>query len=103
MNVISKKVYQAFCRSHGRLSDEGFFDVWHKTCVHARWTCFADVRTSLPKTDVPGNDRLIFDVRGNRYRIVVAVLYARPGGNGVLWIKWVGTHSEYDKIAPLTI
>ncbi len=43
----------------------------------------------------PERGRIVFDIRGNRYRLVVVVRYAPPG---TVWIRWLGTHRQYDKI-----
>ncbi len=71
---------------------------WYRIAERADWSCFADVRADFPSADQLG-ERLIFNIKGNHYRLVVAVDYP----DRVILVKWVGTHAEYDRIDPRTI
>ena len=57
------------------------------------WKSFQDVRARYPATDKVG-DRYVFDIGGNRYRLIVKINFAV----GVVAVRWFGTHAEYDKI-----
>jgi mRNA interferase HigB len=70
-----------------------------KTLRQANWTSFEDVRKAYPPSRSIRGDRVIFNVKGNEYRVVAAMDYRRKG----VFIKFVGTHAEYDKIDPETI
>lgn len=59
----------------------------------ACWRSFNDIRQCYPATDKVGK-RYVFDIRGNRYRLVAAVDFEA----GVVRVRWFGTHAEYDKI-----
>ena len=59
----------------------------------------ADVRTQFNSVDYVGNDCFVFNIRGNRYRLIVAVLFSIR----TVYIKFVGTHTAYDKIDAKTI
>ena len=48
-------------------------------------------------------DRLVFNVKGNEFRIIATIKYATPTAEGRLWIKWVGDHREYDRIDHATV
>ena len=65
---------------------------WFRVADQANWEKFADVRRDFPRADAVG-DRIVFDVGGNRYRLVVRIDYVRKG----VLIRWVGTHAEYDR------
>lgn len=57
------------------------------------WTSFQDVRDRYPKADKVG-DRYVFDIGGNRFRLIVKINFAA----GVVAVVWFGTHADYDKI-----
>lgn len=70
---------------------------WYDTAEDADWQTLADVRVDYPKTDfVKANngDKLIFDIGGNKYRLVCRIEFGKPG----LLILFVGTHAEYDRL-----
>ena len=74
-------------------------DAWFDEVRKADWKNAADVRQSFATVSIVGPDRLVFNIRGNRYRLVVAVDYARSA----VWIKWIGTHDDYDDIDVRTV
>lgn len=54
----------------------------------------ADIRRSYATASIVSADRVVFNVKGNDYRLVVAVDFEKS----IVWIKWIGTHRDYDKI-----
>lgn len=72
---------------------EGQLRAWYSSTDKADWSSFADVRANHPSADQVG-EKLVFNIAGNRVRLVVAIDYVRKG----VLVKWVGTHAEYDKI-----
>jgi mRNA interferase HigB len=60
----------------------------------AKWRSSADVRGHYATASIISADRIVFNIKGNDYRLVVAVDF----GRSIVWIKWLGTHREYDKI-----
>ena len=97
MRLIAWRILGEFC-ANGHTELEPTLRIWYKTAELADWKSFADVRRSFPATDLVG-DRLIFNIRGNRYRLVCAVNFEAR----VVLVKWIGTHAEYDRIDPETI
>lgn len=69
-------------------------DAWHNEVKHAQWKKPDDIREQFPRASIVGNNRAVFRIRGNKFRIVVVVKYTI----GNVYIKFVGTHAEYDKI-----
>ena len=67
---------------------------WYKRTCNADWTCFADIKKTFNTVDYVGKDRYVFDIKGNNYRIVAIVLFV----NKKVYMRFVGTHEEYDKI-----
>lgn len=66
---------------------------WYGEAKNARWERWADVRSRYPSADLVG-DHIVFNIRGNHYRLIVAVDWARRS----LFIKWFGPHAAYDKM-----
>ena len=60
----------------------------------SEWTCFADVRKTFGSTDSVGNQHYVFNIKGNRYRLVVVIKFTIR----FIYIRFVGTHDEYEKI-----
>ncbi len=97
MRIISRKTLQDFWRKHS--DPEGPLRAWHAEVEGALWRGPADVRRRYGTADFLPGDRIVFDIRGNAYRLVVAVRYPFH----VVYIRFVGTHAEYDRIDATTI
>ena len=67
---------------------------WYKRTTKANWKNFADIKQPFNTVDYVGNDRYVFDIKGNNYRIVAVVLFI----NRKVYMRFVGTHEEYEKI-----
>lgn len=97
MRVISRKPLKDFAKKHAQAKSP--LDAWYREAKAASWKNFADIRAHFGSADVVAGNRVIFDIGGNKYRLVVKVAYQI----GVLYVKFIGTHKEYDKIDPTTI
>lgn len=97
MHVISHKKLRDFYERYpdAKVSIERWYDI----AKSAEWTCFADIKRDFNSVDSIGNQRYIFNVKGNNYRIVVVVQFVIKR----IYIRFVGTHAEYDKIDCKTI
>ncbi len=69
-------------------------DAWFDEAKKARWTSTAAVKRSYATASIVSAERIVFNVKGNAYRLVVAVDFEK----GIVWIKWIGTHEDYDRI-----
>lgn len=69
-------------------------DAWFDETKKARWSGAADVRRSYATASIVSADRIVFNMKGNDYRLVVAVDYEKS----IVWIKWIGTHRDCDRI-----
>lgn len=98
MQVIAKRTLKEFWTEHQRA--ESVLRVWSALVDRADWAGPADVKRDFGTTvDFVGDNRVIFDIGGNKYRLVVRISYAFKR----VLIKFVGTHNEYDKIDPETV
>ena len=92
MQVIAKRTLREFWqRGHSKAQTP--LENWFKLASAAQWNSFADVKATFPSADWVG-DRLVFNVGGNNYRLICFVRFASQ----VMYVKWVGTHAEYDKL-----
>lgn len=69
-------------------------DAWFAEVRKAHWKNTADVRKYYSTVSVVSSDRLVFNIKGNDYRLVVAVDHQK----GIVWIKGIGNHGDYDQI-----
>jgi mRNA interferase HigB len=74
-------------------------DAWFQEARQAEWKNSADVKASYAHASIVGADRIVFNIKGNAYRLVVAVDYRRA----TVFIKWLGTHKQYDTIDVRTV
>ena len=75
-------------------------NVWWKSVEKARWENFSDVKAQFNAADTVGDGRVVFDIGGNKYRLVGRIAYS-PYYR--VMIKFVGTHGEYDRIDARTV
>jgi mRNA interferase HigB len=98
MQVIARRTLREFWARYPHA--EGPIRAWVASAAKARWTNPAEIKRQFGGTvDFVGDDRVIFDLGGNKYRLVVHVSFAF----GRLPVKFIGTHAEYDRIDPETI
>lgn len=97
MRVVSFTKLRDFYEA-GHADAVGPLRAWYPTILQSRWRGFADFWDEFPSADQVG-ERAVFNIAGNKYRLVVRVDYVR---HGVL-VRFVGTHAEYDKIDVKTI
>ena len=72
---------------------------WIETVQAAQWKSHAELKSTFPSADYVKNGRYVFNIGGNNYRLVAVVIFI----GGVMNIRFIGTHSEYDKIDSSTI
>ncbi len=98
MQIIAKRTLRQFWERQARA--EVPLRAWYAIVDRAEWSRPADVKAMFGTTvDFVGDNRVIFDIGGNKYRLVVHVAYAY----GRVLVKFVGTHAEYDRIDPETV
>jgi mRNA interferase HigB len=97
MHVISRRPLREFAGKHPRA--KGQLDLWFAEASRAEWASFGDVKATYGSADVVGGNRVIFNIGGNKFRLVVKMAYKC----GTVFVRFVGTHDAYDKIDPETI
>lgn len=97
-NVIARRTLQAFWAEHPHA--ETPLGTWYQIVSKGTWSGPADIKEAFgSKVDFVGDNRVIFDIGGNKYRLIVHFAYAFK----TVLVKFVGTHEEYDAINPETV
>ena len=92
MRVIAKKAIVLF---YTEFQDaKTALEEWYEKTTKAEWENFAQVKHCFKTADFVGNNRIVFNIKGNKYRLIALVLFR----NKMVYIRFVGTHSQYDKI-----
>ncbi|MCL2727903.1 MAG: type II toxin-antitoxin system HigB family toxin [Bacteroidales bacterium] len=94
MRVVSHKKLKSFYETKGREDSRPALERWYDVVEQGEWKSLSDVRADFPSVDFVGNQRCVFNIKGNKYRLVVVVKFIM----GYVFIRFVGTHQEYDKI-----
>jgi mRNA interferase HigB len=98
MRIIARRTLREFVDGRRGHKDhpalKAALDAWFDEVRKARWSGAADVKRSYGNASIISADRIVFNIKGNDYRLVVAADYDK----GIVWIKWIGTHKGCDKI-----
>jgi mRNA interferase HigB len=99
MRIISVGTLREFWIRPGRDDAEQPLRTWVKVVKAAEWSRPTDVKEMFRSADILPNGRAIFDIGGNKYRLVAAVHYRGKR----IYVRFIGTHKEYDKIDARTV
>ncbi len=93
VRIFSKSTLREFWEGgHAEVKDPLL--AWHDVASHASWIAPSDVKQRYPSASFLNDNRVVFNIKGNKYRLIVDIDYARQR----LFIRFVGTHAEYDLI-----
>ncbi len=92
MHIIARPELMKFWKKHP--DAETPLKFWFKKVKQAKWDTLNDLKKDFPTADYVGNNRIVFDIKGNKYRIIVLAFFKGQK----IFIRFVGTHAEYDKI-----
>lgn len=97
MRIIALKTLRAFYDGRSDYVDaKEQLLAWYQLVKRAQWRTPADVKNQYRNASFIGNNRIVFNIAGNKYRLIVEVNYSAK----IVYIRFVGTHKEYDKIDP---
>ena len=99
MIVIAPKKLRNHWQKPGREDSEAPLKAWLELTERADWSSPADIKGQYRHASFVGTDRVVFNIGGNKYRLVALVHYSKR----TLYIRFVGTHGEYDAIDVSTI
>ena len=98
MRIIARRTLREFVQARDGRKDQpalkSALDAWFAEVSRAAWENTADVKRLYATASIVSADRIVFNIKGNDYRLVVAVDFEKA----IIWIKWIGSHKAYDKI-----
>lgn len=92
MVIISKTVLADFGAEHADSVEA--LNKWYDTCRKANWKNLSELKKTFGSVDFVGNDRYVFNIKGNKYRLVAMIFFDIR----TMFIRFIGTHAQYDEI-----
>ena len=92
MRIFTEQALKEYSEKHP--DSRGALQEWVAIVKKSDWTCFTDVKRAFNRVDSVGNQHYVFNIRGNNYRLVVVIKFTIK----FVYIRFIGTHKEYDKI-----
>lgn len=92
MRVVSRKKLVDYYLKHAE--SKTALEEWHKKVSKAAWKNLNELKQHYLSADYVGNNRVVFNIKGNDYRLIAIVIYASQK----VYVRWIGTHAEYDKV-----
>ena len=92
MRVVAKKILREFWEKY--TDSEQQLKTWYKEASKAVWESPNDIKDEYAKASILKSGRVVFDICGNKYRLIVDINYERQW----VFIRFIGTHKEYDKV-----
>lgn len=97
MRIIARKSLKDFWEAHA--DSEQALKAWHQEAAASDWKAPSDIKAHYRSADILPDNRVVFNIKGNHYRLIVKIHY----NTGIVFIRFVGTHAEYDRIDATTI
>ena len=98
MRIIARRTLREFIESLAGQKDQpavkAALDAWFDEVSKAEWASSADVKRLYATASIVSSERIVFNIKGNDYCLVVAVDFEKA----IVWLKWIGTHKAYDRI-----
>ncbi len=97
MRVIAKKILREFWELNKDTEQQLQF--WHQKANESNWKNPNEIKRDFPSASILCNNRVVFNIKGNTYRLIVKINYHYQ----MIWIRFIGTHAQYDKVDALKI
>lgn len=97
MRIIARKTLREFWEQHPDARQS--LQAWYADVRHAIWKTPSSIKNVYRNASFIANNRVVFNIMGNKYRLIVAVQYEY----GIVYIRFIGTHQQYDKIDAATV
>jgi mRNA interferase HigB len=94
MRVVAKSTLVKFWIRPENADSKGALQSWFDEATKANWLTPQDIKGLYRNASICGNNRVVFNIAGNKYRLVVEMQYRA----GIAWVKFIGTHAQYDQI-----
>lgn len=97
MNIVAFRTLRAFYEKHPDCENQ--LKTWYKEATKATWKSPNEIKQIFSSASIINDNRMVFNIKGNKYRLIVKFNYKY----GWAWVRFIGTHAEYDKINAETI
>ena len=97
MRIFTEKKLNEYAQEHPDVKVA--LQEWVSKVKRSQWKCFADIKKTFNSVDNVGNQHYVFNIKGNNYRLVVVIQFTPQ----FVYVRFIGTHAEYDKIDCSTI
>jgi len=97
MVVLSKAILMSFVERFPE-AEEAVFR-WYSQTAEANWKNFSEMRNSFNAVDAVGNDRYVFNIKGNHFRLIALIIFKVR----TVFVLFIGTHNEYDELDASTV
>ncbi len=98
MRIIARRTLREFVVTRAVQKDrpalKAALDAWFSEVSRAQWSSAAELKGLYRTASVVNAERVVFNIKGNSYRLVCAIDFEK----GIVWIKWIGAHANYDRI-----
>jgi mRNA interferase HigB len=98
MRIVARRTLREFVDGLSGQKDQpavkAALDAWFEEVSTAKWQSSSDVKRYYATASIVNAERIVFNIKGNDYRLVVAINFKKSA----VWIKWIGTHKAYDRI-----
>jgi mRNA interferase HigB len=92
LRIIAKKILREFWETHPDCEQQ--LKSWYLETRKTNWETVNQLKMDYPSASILNDNRVVFNIKGNNYRLIVKISYSYQ----MMWIRFIGTHSEYDKI-----
>lgn len=92
VRVIAKKIVRDFWNKHPDCEQQ--LKSWYKEAEDATWKSPNEIKKGYPSASILAGNRIVLNIKGNNYRLIVRINYYYQ----MVWIRFIGTHAQYDKI-----
>ncbi len=94
MRVISKRTLREFYEQAKYKDSKASIEAWYSEVTKASWQNPNEIKAKYKSASIVGDNKVVFNIAGNKYRLIVKINYPAQ----IVFIKFIGTHKEYDKI-----
>lgn len=92
MRIISRRTLREFWNKHADCQEQ--LKAWYRECEKASWKNSNELKVEFPSASILKGQKVVFNIKGNTYRLIVKINFEFQ----IVWILFIGTHAEYDKI-----
>lgn len=97
MRIIAKRTLRDFWSKHADCEQQ--LKAWFRDTEKASWRNLNELKIDHPNASIVRSGRVIFNIKGNKYRLIVKFNFDYQ----LCWVRFLGTHAEYDRVDPNTI